>query len=72
MRIIYYLAWCARQGDDLDFRRDHPDWGNEMFWSREYTDLRHQFQVIMEHREEWDREHAYAAPDDDGDDGFYD
>jgi|WetSurMetagenome_2_1015567.scaffolds.fasta_scaffold14612_7 Ser/Thr protein kinase RdoA (MazF antagonist) len=70
MRIIYYLAWCARQGDDLDFQRDHPDWGNEMFWSRELVDLRHQFQIIMEHKEEWNREHAYAAQDD-GDDGYY-
>jgi Ser/Thr protein kinase RdoA (MazF antagonist) len=71
MRIIYYLAWCARQGDDLDFKRDHPDWGNENFWARELIDLRNQFQIIMEHKEEWNREHAYAAKDDDGDDGFY-
>ncbi|HEY9161195.1 MAG TPA: serine/threonine protein kinase [Desulfomonilia bacterium] len=71
MRIIYYLAWCARQGDDLDFKRDHPDWGNENFWAKELIDLRNQFQIIMEHKEEWNREHGNMLPDDDGDDGFY-
>jgi len=65
MRIIYYLAWCARQADDLDFRRDHPDWGNDNFWSGELTDLRHQFQVIMEHKDEWERQHGNILPDDD-------
>jgi Ser/Thr protein kinase RdoA (MazF antagonist) len=71
MRIIYYLAWCARQGDDLDFQRDHPDWGNENFWARELIDLRNQFQIIMEHKEEWERQHGRVLPDDGGDDGFY-
>ncbi len=54
MRIIYYLAWCARQLDDYDFRANHPDWGGETFWQREISDISHQFQVIMEHKVAWE------------------
>lgn len=53
MRIIYYLAWCARQLRDHDFRANHPDWGSETFWQREISDISHQFQVIMEHKVAW-------------------
>ncbi|MBN1635248.1 MAG: serine/threonine protein kinase [Deltaproteobacteria bacterium] len=54
MRIIYYLAWLARQVDDYDFSVSHPDWGGEIFWEREISDLKHQFQVIMEHKVAWE------------------
>jgi len=54
MRIIYYLAWCARQSRDHDFRSNHPDWGTDAFWHREVLDLRHQRQVIMEHMVAWE------------------
>jgi len=54
MRIIYYLAWCARQAHDYDFRSNHPDWGTENFWQKEILDLNHQHQVIMEHRVAWE------------------
>lgn len=54
MRIMYYLTWCARQLHDLDFRTNHPDWGGENFWQKEILDLKHQFQVIMEHKVAWD------------------
>ncbi|HDP23818.1 MAG TPA: serine/threonine protein kinase [Deltaproteobacteria bacterium] len=54
MRIIYYLAWCARQAGDYDFRTNHPDWGSDFFWQRELLDLGHQFQVIMEHKVAWE------------------
>ena len=54
MRIVYYLAWCARQHDDYDFRANHPDWGSENFWQHEIADLNHQFQVIMEHKVAWE------------------
>ncbi|MCU0613221.1 MAG: serine/threonine protein kinase [Candidatus Eisenbacteria bacterium] len=54
MRIVYYLAWCARQADDYDFRTNHPDWGSDLFWQRELLDLTHQFQVIMEHTVAWE------------------
>ena len=62
MRIVYYLAWCARQAHDNQFRLDQPDWGSERFWEREIIDLRHQLQVIMEHKvafEEDSWEEAY-------------
>ncbi|HOO37361.1 MAG TPA: serine/threonine protein kinase [Deltaproteobacteria bacterium] len=54
MRIIYFLAWLARQVDDYSFRANHPDWGSEIFWQREVSDLKHQFQVIMEHKVAWE------------------
>lgn len=54
MRIIYYLAWCARQANDYDFRANHPDWGGENFWQKEILDLNHQYQVIMEHKVAWE------------------
>lgn len=57
MRIIYYLAWCARQVDDYEFLKNHPDWGGETFWGREIADIRHQYQVIMEHKHEWELAH---------------
>ncbi|MCU0576218.1 MAG: serine/threonine protein kinase, partial [Desulfobacterota bacterium] len=54
MRIIYYLAWCAKQAGDYDFRTNHPDWGSDTFWQKELLDLNHQYQVIMEHKVAWD------------------
>jgi Ser/Thr protein kinase RdoA (MazF antagonist) len=54
MRIIYFLAWCARQVDDYAFRSNHPDWGSEIFWQHEISDLKHQLQVIMEHKVAWE------------------
>jgi Ser/Thr protein kinase RdoA (MazF antagonist) len=54
MRIIYFLAWLARQVDDYAFRANHPDWGSENFWHHEVSDLKHQFQVIMEHKVAWE------------------
>lgn len=46
MRMIYYLAWCARQRNDVGFRKAFPDWGTEAFWIREIEDLRTQLDVI--------------------------
>ena len=48
MRMIYYLAWCARQSHDAAFLQNHPDWGSRAFWSRELADLEVQFEVIRE------------------------
>lgn len=42
MRMVYYLAWQARQRDDYWFRRDFPQWGTQAFWTRETEDLREQ------------------------------
>ncbi len=46
MRIIYFLAWRARQRNDFWFRRSFPDWGTEAFWIKETEDLRTQAAVI--------------------------
>jgi Ser/Thr protein kinase RdoA (MazF antagonist) len=54
MRIIYFLAWRARQMDDYDFRANNPDWGSDNFWHKEILDLNHQYQVIMEHKVAWE------------------
>ncbi len=48
MRMIYYLAWSARQREDHRFRESFPDWGNEAFWIKELEDLRTQLSVIRE------------------------
>jgi len=42
MRLVYYLAWSARQRDDLRFRQSNPGWGSEAFWIKEIEDLRDQ------------------------------
>ena len=48
MRIIYFLAWCARQIDDLQFRNNFPDWGTDKFWENEILDLKKQLEEIKE------------------------
>jgi Ser/Thr protein kinase RdoA (MazF antagonist) len=48
MRMIYFLAWRARQRNDFWFQRSFPDWGNEAFWIKENEDLRAQAAVIKE------------------------
>jgi Ser/Thr protein kinase RdoA (MazF antagonist) len=42
MRLLYYLAWSARQRNDLRFRQANPGWGGEAFWIKEIEDLRDQ------------------------------
>ena len=46
MRMIYFLAWCARQSRDFKFKIDFPDWGTNSFWKTEINDLRNQLAVI--------------------------
>lgn len=46
MRMIYFLAWRARQRGDYWFRESFPEWGSEAFWMKETEDLRTQAQVI--------------------------
>ncbi len=48
MRLLYYLAWSARQRDDLRFRQLNPGWGGEAFWIKEIEDLRDQLTAIEE------------------------
>ena len=47
MRMIYFIAWCSTQVDDLQFRTNFPDWGCESFWGQEINDLR-QLLALME------------------------
>lgn len=47
MRMLHYLAWCARQVNDLRFREENPNWGSESFWQRELVDLRSQREIIL-------------------------
>ncbi len=46
MRMVYYLAWSARQRDDRRFREGNPGWGTEAFWIREIGDLRDQLDAL--------------------------
>lgn len=46
MRMLYFLAWSARQRDDRRFRESNPGWGTEAFWIREIEDLRDQREAI--------------------------
>jgi Ser/Thr protein kinase RdoA (MazF antagonist) len=46
MRMIYYLAWCARQRQDARFLKTFPGWGTQAFWVKEIEDLRTQLDVI--------------------------
>jgi Ser/Thr protein kinase RdoA (MazF antagonist) len=48
MRLLYYLAWSARQRDDLRFRQSNPGWGSEAFWIKEIEDLRDQLAAMEE------------------------
>jgi Ser/Thr protein kinase RdoA (MazF antagonist) len=47
MRMIYFLAWCSRQSDDFQFRKNFPDWGSDSFWQKEINDLREQMGFIQ-------------------------
>ncbi|MFP4382778.1 MAG: serine/threonine protein kinase [Spirochaetia bacterium] len=47
MRMIYYLAWCARQRNDAGFSAAFPSWGSKAFWIKELEDLEEQASVIF-------------------------
>jgi Ser/Thr protein kinase RdoA (MazF antagonist) len=42
MRLIYFLAWRARQREDRRFRESFPEWWTEGFWAAELQELREQ------------------------------
>ncbi len=46
MRIIYFLAWTARQVGDAGFSNHFPGWGTEDFWNNEIRDLANQLDEI--------------------------
>lgn len=48
MRMIYFLAWRARQRDDYWFRESFPQWGTEAFWIKETEDLQEQAAMVRD------------------------
>jgi Ser/Thr protein kinase RdoA (MazF antagonist) len=48
MRMIYFLAWRARQRNDYWFRESFPQWGTEAFWIKETEDLREQADEVRD------------------------
>lgn len=46
MRMVYFLAWRARQRNDYWFHESFPDWGSKAFWLKEVEDLSDQARVI--------------------------
>jgi len=48
MRMMYFIAWCSTQVDDLQFRNNFPDWGSESFWQQEIHDLRELLELMGE------------------------
>ncbi len=48
MRLLYFLAWCAKQEKDLKFRSNFPNWGTDSFWREEIGDLRKQLDIIKQ------------------------
>jgi len=46
MRMVYFLAWRARQREDYWFQSSFPDWGSKPFWIKEIEDLHDQARVI--------------------------
>ena len=42
MRMVHFLAWCARQRDDRGFDAAFPGWGTKGFWIQELEGLREQ------------------------------
>jgi Ser/Thr protein kinase RdoA (MazF antagonist) len=48
MRIVYFLAWRARQRHDFWFQSAFPEWGSEAFWIKEIEDIRAQSRMIEE------------------------
>ncbi len=43
LRMLYFLAWCARQRKDEGFSRQFPGWGTPDFWQKEWEDLNEQY-----------------------------
>ena len=51
MRMLYYLAWSARQRHDHRFQESFPQWGSKAFWEKELEDLHTQIAVIRDELE---------------------
>jgi len=46
MRMIYFLAWCAKQKNDYKFKHNFPEWGTDSFWRKEINELHVQLKEI--------------------------
>ena len=46
MRMLYFLAWCARQMDDANFKTRFPEWDTRDFWQKQINDFRLQLHRI--------------------------
>ena len=46
MRMVHFLAWSAKQRNDLRFQNTFPDWGGKSFWIKELEDLRLQARIV--------------------------
>jgi len=55
MRMVFFLAWRARQRDDRWFRASFPDWGTEAFWIKELEDLSDQARIVRTTLADWER-----------------
>ena len=48
MRYIHYAAWCAQQSRDPGFSAQNPEWGTELYWQEEISDLVEQLERIRQ------------------------
>ena len=46
--MVYFLAWTARQRNDLRFGHSFPEATTEAFWIKEIKDFRTQRDVIRD------------------------
>jgi Ser/Thr protein kinase RdoA (MazF antagonist) len=52
MRMVYFLAWRAKQRHDKWFRASFPEWGSKAFWITELEDLRDQAERVEGERKD--------------------
>jgi Ser/Thr protein kinase RdoA (MazF antagonist) len=65
MRMVYFLAWRARQRNDKWFRESFPDWGTKAFWITELEDLRDQAELVLGGSPEGGEQGGEAAGEED-------
>ncbi len=46
MRMVYFLAWCAKQKNDYKFKHNFPEWGTDSYWRKEINELHTQLHEI--------------------------
>jgi Ser/Thr protein kinase RdoA (MazF antagonist) len=48
LRYVRYAAWIANRWQDPTFPRAFPDWGTEIYWQNQLSDLYEQLQILQE------------------------